>query len=425
MTDQPPVPIPHPAGPLTGYRVLDFADEKGQLCARLLGELGADVIKVEQRLGDPTRERGPFYRDEAGAERSLFWWAMNAGKRSVTCDIRRPEGKDVLRGLVEKSDIVIETNPPGKAAEAGLGYAALAAINPGIIVVSITNFGQTGPYKDMQATDIVASALGGHMFLNGDPERGPLRTTSPQAYAQVNFQAAVGAMTALFARGVNDGLGQHVDVSMQESMANAMDNAQQTWDIRHINNRGPGLGRMVSGNVGARYLFAAKDGWVTALQVGGLIGPAANVIIDWLAETGEARGLDSPEWRAKLTAMVPLDPEDRAFVEETLVLFCQSRNKEELVAEAQRRNSGWAPVFGPREIVDSKHLAARDFWVRVQHEDLGESFIYPGAPWILSETPWKQRGRAPRVGEHNQQVYSELLGLDEAGVRRLKMRMVI
>ncbi len=425
MTEQTPVPFPHPDGPLAGYRVLDFADEKGQLCARLLGELGADVIKVEQRLGDPTRERGPFYRDEAGTERSLFWWTMNAGKRSITCDTRRVEGKDVLRQLVEKSDIVVETNPPGKAADAGLDYAALAAINPSIIVVSITNFGQTGPYKDMHATDIVASALGGHMYLNGDDERGPVRTTAPQAYAQVNFQAAVGAMTALYARGVNDGLGQHVDVSMQEAMANAMDNAQQTWDIRHINNRGPGVGRMVAGNMGGRYLFPTNDGWVTALQVGGLIGLGANAIIDWLAETGEARGLDAPEWRTKLTAMIPLEPADRLYVEETLTLFTQKRGKVALCTEAQRRNSGWAPVFGPRDIVESEHLAARNFWVRVQHEDIGESFIYPGAPWIMSETPWKQRGRAPRVGEHNQQVYGELLGLDEAGVRRLKMRMVV
>src|SRR5207302_543578 len=99
--------------------------------------------------------------------------------------------------------------------------------------------------------------------------------------------------------------------------------------------------------------------------------------------------------------------------------------KEDLVEEAQRRNSGWAPVFSPREIVDSKQLAAREYWVRVQHEDLGESFVYPGAPFKLSETPWAQRGRAPHAGEHNQEVYGDLLGLDAAELRRLRMRMVI
>lgn len=106
-------------------------------------------------------------------------------------------------------------------------------------------------------------------------------------------------------------------------------------------------------------------------------------------------------------------------------LFCKSRRKEDLVAEAQRRNSGWAPVFSPSDIVESKHLAARDYWIRVAHEDIGESFIYPGAPFKLESTPWRQRGRAPHVGEHNEQVYSGLLGFEAGELRRLKMKMVI
>ncbi|MGE5595939.1 MAG: CaiB/BaiF CoA transferase family protein [Hyphomicrobiales bacterium] len=419
------VPSPHPTGPLAGYRVLDFADEKGQLCARLLGELGADVIKVEPREGDRTRQNGPFFRGEQGPDTSLYWWAMNAGKRSVTCELRLEPGRELAHRLVAVSDIVIETNPPGTAAALGLDYATLSRVNPSIIVVSITNFGQTGPYKDWLATDIVASAMGGHMHLNGDPERGPVRTTAPQAFAQANFQGAAGAMVALYARGVNDGLGQHVDVSMQEAVANAMDNAQATWDILHVNLSGPGVRRNNRGLMGPRYLYETKDGWVTCLQAGGLIGPGSGPIIDWLAENGEANGLDSPEWREKLAALVPLDPEDRQYVEDTLAAFCKKRGKLELVAEAQRRMAGWAPVFSPREIVESEQLAARDYWVRVRHDDLGESFIYPGAPFKLSETPWKQRGRAPRIGEHNEQVYGELLGLDAAELRRLRMRMVI
>jgi crotonobetainyl-CoA:carnitine CoA-transferase CaiB-like acyl-CoA transferase len=123
--------------------------------------------------------------------------------------------------------------------------------------------------------------------------------------------------------------------------------------------------------------------------------------------------------------MQPLAPQEREYVEDTLNRFCKKRMKEDLVAEAQARSAGWAPVFGPREIVESKQLAGRDYFVRVQHEDLGESFIYPGAPFKLSETPWAQRGRAPHAGEHNEQVYGELVGLDAAELRRLKMRMVI
>ncbi len=421
-----PVPLPHPTGPLAGYRVLDFADEKGQLCARLLAELGADVIKVEPREGDPTRANGPFFKGEAGPNTSLYWWAMNAGKRSVTCELRLDRGRELARRLAAESDMVIESWSPGKSAEFDMDYRSLSKLHSGIIVVSITNFGQTGPYRDLLATDIVGSAMGGHMHLNGDPEHGPVRTTAPQAYAQVNFQAAVGAMIALYSRGLNGGVGQHVDVSMQEAMSNAMDTAQATWDIRRVNTYGPGIRRNNSGVLGSRYLFEARDGWIAAQQAGGLIGPHANVIIDWLAESAEDRGLSRPEWRARLTTLVPPPtPEERSFVEETFGLFCRTRLKEELVAEAQRRGAGWAPVFGPREIVESKQLEARDYWVRVRHEDLGESFIYPGAPFKLSKTPSLQRGRAPHAGEHNDAVYSGLLGLDAAELRGLKLRMVI
>lgn len=418
-----PVPLPHPNGPLQGYRVLDFADEKGQLCARLLGELGADVIKVEPRDGDPTRGNGPFFRGESGPESSLWWWAMNAGKRSVTAELRIEAGRDLVRRLIASADMIVETFAPGKARDVGLDYASVAAVNAGAVQVSITAFGQTGPYKDRVATDIVGVAMGGHMYLNGDSERGPVRTLAPQAYAQANVQACVGALTALYARGVNDGRGQHVDVSMQEAVANAMDNAQQTWDIRHVNATGPGVNRNIAGIQGGRYLFEARDGWITAL--GAVMGASSGPMIDWFAATGEAGGLDSTEWRTKLAAMLPLAPEERTHVEQTLAAFCRNRDKEDLVAGAQARNSGWAPVFSPREIVDSKQLAGREYWVSVKHEDIGESFVYPGAPFILGATPWAQRGRAPHIGEHNQQVYGELLGLTEGDLRRLKMRMVV
>jgi crotonobetainyl-CoA:carnitine CoA-transferase CaiB-like acyl-CoA transferase len=422
----PAVPLPHPSGPLAGYRVLDFADEKGQLCARLLGELGADVIKVEPpRDGDRTRGNAPFYRDTESPETSLYWWTMNAGKRAVTCELRLEAGRQLVHRLVAQSDIVIETNTPGRARDLGLDYATLERVNPGVILVSITPFGQSGPYADYAATDIVGAAMGGLMYLNGDDEHGPVRTTVPQAYTQANVQAAVGAMTALFGRGTNGGVGQHVDVSMQEAAANALDNASATWDILHVNNRGPGVRRMIAGNLGAQYIWETADGWVAAMQAGGLIGLNANAMIDWMAETGEAGPLDTPAWRERLSALVPLDEAARSVVEETFAAFVRPRRKLELCAEAQRRGLGWAPVQSPRELAECEQLAAREFWTPVRHEDIDATFDYPGAPWKLSGTPWAQRGRAPHIGEHNEDVYCGLLGLEPGELRRLKMRMVI
>jgi len=421
----PGVPLPHANGALTGYRVLDIADEKGQLCARLLAELGADVIKVEPRGGDRTRANGPFFRNEEGGESSLFWWTMNAGKRSVTCELRTEQGRDLFHRLVGSADVVIETGAPGTSKSIGTDPRMLAKINRDAVVVSITNFGQTGPARNLPATDIVGSAMGGHMYLNGSDEKGPLRTTVPQAYAQANLQAAVGAVIALYARGITGGVGQHVDVSMQEAMANAMDNAQQTWDILQINNRGPGSGRMVSGRQGPRYIYETVDGWVAALSFGGLMGPASNAMIDWLADSGEAGPLASPEWRARLEVVSPLEEQEQKLVVGVIEQFCRTRRKDDLVRGAQKRGAGWAPVYSPREIVESEQLDARDYWVQVHHEDIGETFIYPGAPWKLSGTPWKQRGRAPHVGEHNEEVYGEILGIDRDEVASLRRRMVI
>jgi len=425
VVDSLPIPLPHPGGPLAGYRVLDLADEKGQLCARVLGELGADVIKVEPRGGDRTRANGPFYRGQEGVETSLYWWAMNAGKRSITCELRLEAGRELFHRLAATADVVLETEAPGTQAARGLDYATLSAVNPALVVTSISNFGQSGPYCDWLATDIVASALGGHMHLNGDDEHGPVRTLAPQAYAQVNFQAAVGTLMALYARGANGGAGQHVDVSMQEAVSLAMDNAQATWDIRRVNLKGPGLRRNNLTYTTPKYLYECADGWVACLQAGGLVGPAANAIIDWLAESGEDGGLAAPEWRTRLTSLVPPEAHEREKVEGVIGAYCRTRLRADLVREAQWRGSGWAPVLSPREIVDCEQLAAREYWVWVRHEDLGESFAYPGAPFKLSETPWQQRGRSPHAGEHNAEVYGELLGLNEADLRRLRARMVL
>ncbi len=425
MPSDSPIPLPHPDGPLSGYRVLDFADEKGQLCTRLMAEMGADVMKVEPRGGDSTRQNGPHFRDEPGDNHSLYWWAMNAGKRSITLELKLEAGRELLRRLVETSDIVVETNKPGTAAALGLDYRSLSRVNPGIIVTSITNYGQTGPYRNYEATDIVGSAMGGHMYLNGDAERGPVRTTAPQAYAQVNVQAAMGTAIALYARAVNGGVGQHVDVSMQEAMANAMDHAQQTWDIAELNIQGPGLGRNLAGIQRGRYLFEAADGWVACLANGNMQGPRGGPVIDWLAEHNGAGDIASDRWRLKLAVLEPLTPAETTYVEETLAAFCKRFPKLWLVEEAQKRGAGWAPVLSPREIVEANHLAERDYWVMVRHEDIGETFIYPGAPFKMGASPWRQRGRAPHAGEHNADVYGELLGMDEAALRRARMRMVI
>ena len=207
------------------------------------------------------------------------------------------------------------------------------------------------------------------MAVNGEDEQGPVRKTASQGYTQVNTQAMVGAMTALFARGTNGGVGQHVDVSMQEAAANALDNASATWDLLGINNRGPGLRRMVGGNIGARYLYETSDGWLAALSAGGLFGPNANTLIDWLDEHGEAEELVQPAWRERLSTMMPIAPEELLYLEERFAAFCARGKKLDLVAEAQRRGLGWAAVQSPSDLAAGDQLGARGLWTSVPHDD--------------------------------------------------------
>src|SRR3972149_1049401 len=202
---------------LAPYRALDLTDEKGLFCGKILADLGADVIQVEKPHGNPARRIPPFCANDAGPEKSLYWFAFSAGKRSVTLDLDTDAGKGVLLRLCKTADFVIESFPVGYLQRAGLGYEVLSRAHPGLIMASITPFGETGPYRDYKAGDLVASAMGGMVYCTGEPDRAPLRISVDQAYCQVSVHAAIGLLLALHDRATS-GQGQHVDVSMQASM---------------------------------------------------------------------------------------------------------------------------------------------------------------------------------------------------------------
>ena len=178
-------------GMLSTYRVLDLTDEKGLLCGKLMGDLGADVIKIERPGGDAARQLCPFYHDEPDPEKSLFWFALNTSKRGITLDIETLDGQGIFRRLVEDADFVIESFPPGYLDKLGLGYSDLEKINPKVIMVSIAPFGHTGPYKDWKTSDIVAWAMGGQMAPCGEPDRPPYKVSyHSQAYLNAGLDAA-------------------------------------------------------------------------------------------------------------------------------------------------------------------------------------------------------------------------------------------
>ena len=218
---------------LSGYRVLDLTDDKGFLCSRILADMGANVIKIEPPGGDPSRNIGPFYHDEPDPEKSLYWFAYNANKRGITLDIKTSDGRQVFTRLVETADFVIESFPPGFMDSLDLAYSSLSQVKPGIIMVSITPFGQTGPYRDYKTSDIVSMAMGGLAYMMGEPDRPPLRVSFPQAFLHASAEAAVGAMIALYHREL-DGEGQWVDVSIQASLPVVTVNVIPFWELNQV-----------------------------------------------------------------------------------------------------------------------------------------------------------------------------------------------
>src|SRR5207249_3539550 len=274
-------------------RVLDLAGEIGQYCTKLLADLGADVVKIEPPGGDPVRHLPPFYRDEEGADRSLYWLNLNTNKRSITLDIDKPEDRSVFEKLVAAADVVVESFNPGYLDRLGLGYEGLSQIRPNIILTSITGFGQTGPHSRYKAPDIVGVAMGGIMWLAGDPKDPPNVPPWKQGYISASIHAAGGTLTAIYNRDVT-GEGQHVDVSMQESVSIAQETAMQTWDMieaLRTRNAHKGVIRVVVPGIGP---YECTDGWVFG-YVGSPAGATWADLLAWMIEEDKAEDLaDEP-----------------------------------------------------------------------------------------------------------------------------------
>ena len=411
-------------GMLSDYRILDLADDKGDYCAKVLGDLGADVIKIEPPGGDPSRSIGPFYKDIPDPEKSLHWWAYNTSKRGITLDIETADGKDIFQRLAKTADVVVESFPPGYMDSLGLGYSALSEINPGIIMTSITPFGQTGPYKDWKAPDLVGCALGGQAYVTGDDDRPPCRIGFPQAYLHAGNHAASGTLAALYYRELS-GEGQHVDVSMQEAVVWILMNVIQFWDLMKFNMFRGGATRMM-GTPRCRVAFPCKDGHVGFLIGGGqLASISMPPIIKWMAEEGmlgafeDKKDWEAKDWSEKVDAWALTQEQVDAW-ENSLIDFFANKTKTELYEQALKRRIILYPCSTTKDMVENIQLKERGFYVDVEHPELGETITYMGAPYKMTETTWRISRRAPLIGEHNQEIYEGELGFSEQEMHLFK-----
>jgi crotonobetainyl-CoA:carnitine CoA-transferase CaiB-like acyl-CoA transferase len=410
---------------LDGFRVLDVTDRKGFFCGKILGDLGADVIKIEKPGGDPARYLGPFYGDTPDPERNLHWFAYNLNKRGITLDIDRAGGKTLFRRLVRSSHFVIESYPVGYMDELGLGYADLSAVNPRIVVTSITPFGYTGPCRDYKGSDIVCMAMGGLAYITGNAEDSPLRLSFPQSYLLASAEAAAATMIAHYYRETT-GQGQHVDVSIQASVTGKLANAVPTWELSHTVLKREGAFMFGRGaKLRMRLLWPCKDGYVTFALMGGKLGAKSNeVVARWIIEEGMA-----PEFFKKIDwpslDMARQTQEDQERLENVVAGFFARYTKEELYRRANREGVLLCPQSSCKDILENTQLQSRDFWVKVGHPELGSSITYPGPFLKASRTPPLIRRRAPLVGEHNEEVYKRELGLSEEEMRTMHRTGVI
>jgi len=386
---------------LGDLRVLDLVDEKGAYCTKILADLGADVIKIEPPGGDATRDVPPFYRDIPHRERSLYFWQYNSNKRSITLALETTEGQQILKRLVKTADIVVETFRPGYLDGLGLGYEALSEIKPALIMTSITAFGQTGPYQDYQASDIVGVAMGGMMNTCGDPDEPPLRPYGGQGYHVAANHAAIATLIALYHRDIT-GKGQHIDVSMQTAIAQSIEFANEfylyrQWVLKRQGSRhgSDGIGEPVG------YVIPCQDGYLCNF---GHVGP-----LDWMEADGvvgtlkeDTRWLEDPLFRR--------DPENRRYLDEQHRAWAMLHTREEITEGCQNMHISWAKCNTLEELFEDEHLLERGFWIDVEHPEVGATFTYPGAPYILQETPWRMVRRAPLIGEHNAEIYEKELG---------------
>ena len=396
-------------GALHGRRILELADASGAYCGKLFADMGADVIKIERPGGDPSRHVPPFWRNEVGEGTSFAFLYANTSKRAVTLDLRRPEGHDLFSQLACSADLVVETFQPGHLDALGIGYEELQRLNPRLVLTSITAFGQTGPQRHYRGSDLVASALGGALYVTGEEADPPVVLAGSQAHVSASSLAAVSSLVALL-HASRTGRGQHVDVSIQEAVT----------AVTHICGVGKWLDDGIVPKRRGTGLFASVPSGAYPCN-DGLVYLMVNrphhwkALAEWIhEETGNEEVLDpmfeGPSSRRQ---------EHRELIDLFVCELTQRFAAEQVYHEGQRRHIAFTPVSTAAAVVRDPQLEARGYFVDVEHAD-GRRLRYPGAPYRHALTPWALRGPAPRVGQHNKEVYEGELGLSAARLGALR-----
>ncbi len=402
---------PTPIMPLDDVRIIDLTHmTAGPFGTRILGDYGADVIKIERpETGDPTRSMPPFHKDIPGPERSGLFLFLNTNKRSITLNLKSERGRGLLRDLVRDAHIVVESFAPGTLDALGLGYADLKKINPRLVMTSLTNYGQNGPYRDYLGIELNLYAMGGSMISAGDVDHEPLKTAGRMVSYHAGYVAALASAMGLFQVEFRDAEGDYMDVSIFET-------AMHSIDMR--------LGRLM----GYQYTGHMASRPARATAVGGGVHPCSDgyflmtggprFIPNIIQMMGMEEMLEQPEWGT---------PEGRAHpdrIDEFLphiIPWTLERTKEEVRQAAEKHAVLGAPLNTMEDLFNNEQFVARDYFQEIDHPETG-AIKYPGFHNRLHRegADMPPRRRAPLLGEHTEEVLTGILGLTRQDIAALR-----
>ena len=394
---------------LEGVKVLDLTHHlSGPYCTKLLADFGAEVLKVERPGGDPTRRVGPFLNDDIDPEKSLVFAYLNTNKQSITLNLKSEKGISVLKSLIAESDVVVENFAPRVLASLGLGFEALKTVNPRIVLTSISNFGQTGPYRDYKAADIIEYAMGGLMYISGAYDREPLKHAFNQAQFKAGTDGASATLMAMYHQRLT-GEGQHVDISIQEAVATGLRDV-----VNNFTYTGAVRRRQPNHSGDLSRIRASSDGHLTPNPG---IGAGLNwgMMVDFMGipELGDDK-FNTPSARL-------FNAEELGQILDDYFI---KQNKYERFYAAHEKRFIFGVVQSPEEVMADPQFEARNFFVDIDHSVLG-TLKYPGAPFEMSGTPWEARSPAPTLGQHNQEVIGQRLGHTPEDLAQMRANAII
>ena len=394
-------------GALEGLTVLDLTRVlAGPFCSMILADMGANVIKIEEPLkGDDTRSMGPFKNGE-----SAYYMNLNRNKKGVTLNLKNPKGKEIFLGLVKKADAVLENYRPGVMEKLGLGYESLKEVNPRIVYGAVSGFGHTGPYTQRPGYDIIAQAMSGLMSTTGWPGGAPTRTGTAIGDVLGGLSLAIGLLSAIHHQN-RTGLGQKVDISLVDSAVASLEIINMIYTIE---------GRL-PGRIGNRYestypydSFKAADGEL-------VIGAGNNKLWCSLCDI-----MNTPELKEDPRYLNVSDRVERhAEVKAVIDKWIAPRKSGDVLKTLASAGIPCAPIYDIRQVVEDPHIAgAREMFVEVEHPVAG-SVKLTGSHIKLSATPSSLRTPSPSLGQHNEDVYGEYLGLSAEDIAALEQEGVL